>query len=58
MGIGKAVALQLARDKANLILVDIAVKELAETCREARPALPRRCHPARHDVLGRLTPGL
>jgi NAD(P)-dependent dehydrogenase (short-subunit alcohol dehydrogenase family) len=36
MGVGKAVALQLARDKANFILVDLAEKELAETCREAR----------------------
>jgi NAD(P)-dependent dehydrogenase (short-subunit alcohol dehydrogenase family) len=36
MGIGKAVAMQLARDKANLILVDLAEKELAETCGEAR----------------------
>jgi NAD(P)-dependent dehydrogenase (short-subunit alcohol dehydrogenase family) len=36
MGIGKAVALQLARDKANLILVDLAETELVETSSEAR----------------------
>ena len=36
MGIGKAVALQLARDKTDLILVDLAETELVETCSEAR----------------------
>jgi len=35
MGIGKAVALQLARDKAALVLVDLAEKELGETRQEA-----------------------
>jgi NAD(P)-dependent dehydrogenase (short-subunit alcohol dehydrogenase family) len=36
MGIGKAVALQLARDKNNLVLVDLAERELAETRGEAQ----------------------
>ena len=36
MGIGKAVALQLARDKTSLVLVDLAEEELAASCSEAR----------------------
>ncbi|WP_246748599.1 SDR family NAD(P)-dependent oxidoreductase [Rhizobium setariae] len=36
MGIGKAVALQLAREKADLILVDLARPELEATQAEAR----------------------
>ena len=36
MGIGRAVAMQLAREKTNLVLVDLAENELAATCREAR----------------------
>lgn len=36
MGIGKAVALQLARDKTSLVLVDIAEEELAASCSESR----------------------
>jgi NAD(P)-dependent dehydrogenase (short-subunit alcohol dehydrogenase family) len=36
MGIGKAVALQLARDTTDLVLIDLAQEQLAETAREAR----------------------
>jgi NAD(P)-dependent dehydrogenase (short-subunit alcohol dehydrogenase family) len=36
MGIGKAVALRLARERRNLVLVDVAEEALAETAREAR----------------------
>src|SRR5579863_9366923 len=38
MGIGKAVALRLARDSRALVLVDVAEEALAETAREARAA--------------------
>src|SRR5450432_1696577 len=36
MGIGKAVALQLARERTDLVLVDLAERELAATASEAR----------------------
>jgi NAD(P)-dependent dehydrogenase (short-subunit alcohol dehydrogenase family) len=38
MGIGKAVALQLAREGRDLVLVDVAEEPLAETGRQARAA--------------------